>query len=122
MSYILGAQMMIPQSQHVLDKTVSQAEELAKPAGHAQRHTLLHVGTPLMSFSMGEVSARGPFFTCSPSAASVASRHCDLQSDEHWYGALIITQWLIHSLQSCRPRDTPVAKYTPADRSETSVR
>jgi hypothetical protein len=29
----------------------------------AQR-TFVQVGTPLMSFSMGEVSASGPFFTC----------------------------------------------------------
>ena len=35
-----------------------------------QQHTLLHVGTPLMSFSMGEVSERGPFFTYSTQAAS----------------------------------------------------
>ena len=30
-----------------------------------QQRTFVHVGTPLMSFSMGEVSASGPFFTCS---------------------------------------------------------
>ena len=28
------------------------------------QRTFVHVGTPLMSFSMGEVSASGPFFTC----------------------------------------------------------
>ena len=30
-----------------------------------QELTFVQVGTPLMSFSMGEVSASGPFFTCS---------------------------------------------------------
>lgn len=52
-------------------------------AGHMQQHTLLHVGTPLMSFSMGEVSARGPFFTCSAPDASgdVQGGSCDT---EHW--------------------------------------
>ena len=27
-------------------------------------HTLLHVGTALISFSIGDVSASGPFLTC----------------------------------------------------------
>ena len=52
--------------------TLSIKQGHAKRAGHVQQHTLLHVGTPLMSFSMGEVSARGPFFTCSTSAASLS--------------------------------------------------
>ena len=49
-----------------------------------QELTFVQVGTPLMSFSMGEVSASGPFFTCSsPLSGFRCSRvQCRFKS---WY-------------------------------------
>ena len=62
------------QSTCMLQSPGIDSQESAIHAACVQQHTLLHVGTPLMSFSIGEVSARGPFFTCNILAASLNSQ------------------------------------------------
>ena len=42
-------------------------------------HTLDQPGTPLMSFSMGDVSANGPFFTCRHTMYSVSHQSFRLE-------------------------------------------
>jgi len=48
------------ETQRCQQQHIQQNEDLQ------HERTLDQVGTALMSFSIGEVSARGPFFTCTP--------------------------------------------------------
>lgn len=61
-------------SSQSVQRTWLRAEQLFSSTEEdvVQGLTFVQVGTPLMSFSMGDVSARGPFFTCSACPSNLA--------------------------------------------------